>query len=103
MAIDIASESLIPLRDVPGWCHENLSNRVHISTVHRWRQRGARGAKLETLLVGGGRYTSIEALHRFFAASTAAADGDDRAIHFNSSQTTRSHQQAESYLKSEGI
>ncbi|MBM4005680.1 MAG: DUF1580 domain-containing protein [Planctomycetes bacterium] len=49
---------------------------VHISTIHRWRLRGVRGVKLETVLRGGTRVTSREALARFFAATTAAANGE---------------------------
>ncbi|MEX2174604.1 MAG: DUF1580 domain-containing protein [Pirellulaceae bacterium] len=48
---------------------------VHAATAHRWRLRGTRGCRLETILVGGIRYTSREALERFVAATTAAADG----------------------------
>lgn len=48
---------------------------VHVSTVHRWRLKGVKGIRLETFMRGGVRFTSQEALERFFAASTAAADG----------------------------
>jgi hypothetical protein len=59
--IDITTESLRLLNqataDVPG--------RPHISTLIRWWRRGVRGVKLETVLVGGRRYTSLEAIQRF--------------------------------------
>jgi hypothetical protein len=45
------------------------------STLWRWHVRGVRGVRLETLLVGGLRFTSNEAIKRFFERSTAAADG----------------------------
>jgi uncharacterized protein DUF1580 len=48
---------------------------VHVGTLHRWRLRGVRGVRLETIVIGGLRYTSAEALERFVAATTAAADG----------------------------
>jgi hypothetical protein len=48
---------------------------VHVATVHRWRLRGVRGVRLETIAIGGLRYTSREALERFITATTAAADG----------------------------
>ena len=99
--IDIQSETLLRLRKVPDWAEKNLGQRVHISTVHRWRLRGVRGVKLETVLIGGSRCTSEEALYRLFAESTAAADGNDHAVHFAS--TARQQKQAEDYLKSEGI
>ena len=38
-----------------------------LCTLHRWRMHGVRGTKLETLLVGGIRYTSEEAIARFIA------------------------------------
>ena len=70
MSISLA-EHLIPLaeaaRTLPGGC-------VHVSTVHRWWLKGCRGVKLETILRGGVRYTSTEAIERFVAATTAAAD-----------------------------
>ncbi len=52
-----------------------LPSRNHVSTLHRWRLRGVRGIKLETVVVGGRRYTSREAVIRFSSAVTAARDG----------------------------
>jgi hypothetical protein len=53
---------------------------VHISTMHRWRLRGIRGVRLETFMRGGVRYTSHEAIDRFFAATTATADGSSGSV-----------------------
>lgn len=53
-----------------------LPNRPDVATLWRWRTAGCRGVKLETILFGGRRYTSREALSRFIAATTAAADGE---------------------------
>jgi hypothetical protein len=39
---------------------------VHVSTIHRWAMAGVRGERLESLLVGGTRMTSVEALQRFY-------------------------------------
>jgi hypothetical protein len=47
---------------------------VDACTVWRWATRGVRGVKLETLLIGGIRYTSAEALQRFYEKTTAAAE-----------------------------
>ena len=49
---------------------------VHVSTIHRWRIKGIRGVRLSTILRGGIRCTSDAAIERFFAATTAAADGN---------------------------
>lgn len=102
MAIDIQSETLIPFREVPAWTKEHLGNRVHPTTIHRWRLRGARGVKLETLLAGGTRYTSAEALNRFFARTTAAADGETHVIESDVIDD-KAVQDAEEFLASEGI
>lgn len=72
MSIDIQNEELIPFPDAPS----HIPGRPHIATVHRWRLSGARGVKLDSILVGGKRFTSIEAIERFIERTTAAADGE---------------------------
>jgi hypothetical protein len=61
--IDIDNEQLRLLTkasaDVPG--------TPHVSTLIRWALRGLKGIKLETVVVGGRRYTSVEAIRRFLA------------------------------------
>lgn len=73
--IDIREEQLLTLpaaaREIP---NRQSSRGVNVSTVWRWTHHGIRGVKLETILVGGIRYTSRESLQRFFAAITAAAE-----------------------------
>ena len=73
LSIDLSMENPITLskasRNVPG-------GPVHVSTIHRWRLKGCRGVRLETFLRGGIRHTTLEAIERFFAATTAVADGD---------------------------
>lgn len=54
---------------------KRLPGRRHISSVFRYAHKGVRGIRLETIVVGGRRYTSVEALDRFIIATTAAADG----------------------------
>ena len=71
MSIDLTTETPKTLakaaQTLPG-------GPVHVSTVHRWRMKGVRGVRLETFLRGGIRYTTDEAIERFSAATTAAAD-----------------------------
>lgn len=64
----LLKETLIPIWDIP----KHLPIRVHISTCHRWYTRGVRGQKLETALIGGRRFTTVEALTRFWAAISDA-------------------------------
>ncbi|GDX93702.1 hypothetical protein LBMAG46_37120 [Planctomycetia bacterium] len=67
--IDSRSETLIRLeqarREFPG------KTLVSLAALHRWRLKGVRGVVLETLVVGGARYTSREAIDRFVAAQNA--------------------------------
>ncbi len=45
---------------------------VHVATLHRWASRnGVRGVRLETVRIGGVRYTSAEALQRFIERCSA--------------------------------
>jgi hypothetical protein len=51
---------------------KRLPGRPHLSTIFRWVSNGVRGRILETLTIGGRRYTSRKALERFCAASPEA-------------------------------
>jgi hypothetical protein len=68
--LDRFSEHLRLLTQAP----RDLPGRPHISTLVRWWRRGVRGVKLETILIGGRRYTSLEALTRFFDRLTEARE-----------------------------
>ena len=65
--IQIETEQMRPISrasaDIPG--------RPHVSTLIRWSARGIRGIRLETVIVGGRRFTSLEAIHRFLEALNA--------------------------------
>ncbi|TWT49001.1 DUF1580 domain-containing protein [Botrimarina hoheduenensis] len=63
-------EKLISIREVPDFLPTRRGKKLHISTVHRWVQKGARGKVLESVMLGGVRYTSLEALVRFMTTST---------------------------------
>lgn len=69
--INLQNEQIVMLNKAAPF----LPNRPNLATLFRWRTRGCRGVILETVLLGGRRATSVEALDRFFAAVTAAADG----------------------------
>lgn len=71
MSIDITTESLLTLSQAS----KRVPGNPHVSSLHRWRLQGVHGVKLETVKIGGRRLTSAEALERFAARTTAAADG----------------------------
>lgn len=72
--ISIDSETLLTLQEVSQHLPARNGRRLHYSTIFRWAQRGVRGRRLETLLVGGTRFTSLEALSRFLAADSSTLE-----------------------------
>ena len=101
MPIDVTRDNLIRFRDLPSWSKEHLGKRVHPSTFQRWRLRGVRGVKLASILVGGERYSSEESLQVFFAATTAAADG--QPVDSYVPADNRQHAADEAFLAHHGI
>ena len=100
MSIDIRDETLIPFQEAP----RHIPGKPHLSTIHRWRLTGVRGGiKLETCLVGGRRYTSLEALQRFSNSVTSAADGGGDLRDRPSRQRERLLEEAEAELNRSGI
>ena len=97
MSIDINSEDLVRFgeaaRQFPG-------GAIAIQTLHRWRLRGVRGARLETVLIGGSRFTSKQAIDRFVAAQNA---GDSSAPAVSPSQRAKQSAAARRELESMGV
>lgn len=50
------------------------------TTIWRYYRHGVNGVRLETIRVAGKRFTTVEAIHRFIAATTAAADGESAPV-----------------------
>ena len=63
MPIDVNRERLLTVSAAS----KSLPERRHTATIWRWFHRGCRGVRLESVLIGGRRYTSKEALQRFIA------------------------------------
>ncbi|MCA9265238.1 MAG: DUF1580 domain-containing protein [Planctomycetales bacterium] len=59
--IDPTTENLISI----GRASRTPPLDQHVSTTWRWALHGLRGHKLETIMVGGRRKTSVEAISRF--------------------------------------
>jgi hypothetical protein len=96
--IDPQTEQLLSFPQAAG-C---LPSRPHICTLHRWRLNGISGVRLETVRIGGRRFTSREALERFNAAVTAAADGSPSSTR-TPRQRQRDIERAEKELGKAGI
>jgi Protein of unknown function (DUF1580) len=59
--IDLEHESLLTLAEASAL----LPGRPSLCAIWRWRTKGVRGRRLETVIIGGKPYTSREALARF--------------------------------------
>ncbi len=68
MSIDVSSESLITLGEA---CRVVPPHGVSTATMARWIQRGVGGVRLATIVIGGRRFTSREAISQFIAAQNA--------------------------------
>lgn len=66
MPINTKLESLVAFKKAGSSFRDG--RRKSNATLHRWRLSGVNGVKLETCLIGGLRYTSLEAIDRFIAA-----------------------------------
>lgn len=65
--ISFADEDLLSAKQVAELLPpRRLNRRLHVSTVHRWWTYGYRGVRLESIRIGGQRFTSLQALQRFF-------------------------------------
>jgi len=71
MSIDIANEEVIPISQAPS----HFPGHPNVTSVYRWFTKGSRGAKLETIVVGAKRFTSVEAIGRFIERTTANSPG----------------------------
>lgn len=65
------TEKLFPLVDA---VEMKTGRRPHLSTCLRWATRGSRGIRLETVILGGRRLASLEAVQRYIDATTAARE-----------------------------
>lgn len=91
--IDHTSETLLTIRQA----RHAFPHAPSQATIWRWLLKGARGHVLESVKVGGRRFTSREACHRFIEA-TSADSGElqrptmqDRRRSFRSAQATLDH------------
>lgn len=101
--IDTTLENPVPLSLLAREVVNREGRRgINVSTLWRWIQRGVKGQRLESLMVGGIRMSTREALSRFFVATTAAANGEAIPIHTDR-QRERAIQHAKNVLEAAGI
>ncbi|MGD0899472.1 MAG: DUF1580 domain-containing protein [Thermoguttaceae bacterium] len=94
--IDIRTEELFSLTaatKLPCFGNRRNGKRINVSTIWRWATAGVRGVRLETIMAGGSRTTSLEAVQQFFEALTAQVE--PKPISVPSHQTRQRRKQIE--------
>jgi hypothetical protein len=79
MTIETSSEERLTLAQAGRHRRPPDARPLAPSTIFRWYTKGISGVRLETICIGGTRYTSVEALQRFFDAVTLARSTQDVA------------------------
>lgn len=84
MPIDI-TQKLVSFAELARALPRRRRNRpVHVSTIHRWRQRGVDGVRLEAIRIGGAWHTSWEAFAFLRAANDRQVGRGSQVCHFRS-------------------
>lgn len=103
MAIDTSKEKTITLAEA---ANDFCGRQVNVATVARWCFKGCRRTVsgktvvLDSLLIGGVRVTSKEAVQRFIAAQNAVEDQQPEA---SNSQLERQGKAARKALAKMGV
>lgn len=85
--IDHARETLLSFAQAAKRLpHRGDGKPCHPNTVARWAREGLGSVILESIRIGGRRYTSVEACQRFFEALTS---GDEVDSHHGPSDSQR--------------
>lgn len=96
--IDLSTETIFPVSEAP----KHIPGRPSKASCWRWVLQGVGGIKLESILIGGKRHTSFEAVQRFCDRRTAAADGGTSPAR-TPRQRERAIEQAERACEQAGI
>jgi len=98
MPIDLSTETVFPVTEAP----KHIPGRPSQASVWRWVLNGVGGVKLESILIGGKRFTSAESIQRFCDRRTTAADGDATPVR-TSKQRDKAIRAVERELAEAGI
>ena len=103
--IELGSERILTLTEAAGYVPgRKPGKKAHVSTLHRWAQRGVNGIRLETQKLGGVVVTSLEALQRFSERCTNGEGESEGAVTVRTSRARkRAIAKAERELDRAGI
>jgi hypothetical protein len=92
MSVDLLSETRISLNELA------REQNVALSTCWRWCLRGIKGHTLESIAIGGRKFTTREAFARFIAATNG-----ESVPHRSSQQRSREQREARKQLVKSGL
>ena len=76
--LDIKTEQLLSMAQATRRLPRRSSGKpVQVAGLYRWASEGLQDIKLEILQLGGHKYTSVEALERFFSKLTVAMEAEE--------------------------
>jgi len=96
MAIDYENEELLTVTQAA----KQMPTRPAVRTVWRWMQEGCWGTKLESVLIGGRRLTSREAIRRFITATSESIEAKKPEM---SARRRQAIERAERELREAGV
>lgn len=99
MGIDTSTETIVSFNDARSEFKDG--RRKSLATLHRWRLRGVKGVRLESVKIGGLRYTSLEAIDRFIQAQNAG--NEPAAPSITPSQRRKQSEAARAELQKMGV
>lgn len=70
--IDISQDEILPIEQARLWLGERLGAAPSRVSFRRWITSGIKGVVLDSILVGGRRFTSMEAINKFISATSGA-------------------------------
>ena len=76
----ILSETAISIPEVVDHLPRRRGKKMHPSSAWRWALKGRRGIKLESILVGGVRMTSVEAIGRFVERLSQSSESESASL-----------------------
>ena len=78
--IDPFTDRLLSMKAVCRMLPGRNGRPLAISTCYRWIFTGRRGFRLDSVVGGGQRYTSEDAIRKFVAQTTAASTASDQSV-----------------------
>jgi len=102
--IDVEIEQAITLRQATKLrALQRNGRKPHLSALHRWCSSGVKGVVLESIVIGGSRCTSREAVDRWITALTTKANGEKVAPMIRTpGRRERDYQRADHELANSG-